>query len=132
MYQPAAFEMTGHDWVAVARRTRVQLVVQPGVPPLLFVSEGRWGPRDWEGGKRRAPRPTRPSPSVIGSEYFAVRPGQYCVYCILYFQWAPFHVQGVEGLRRPEPGLCLALPGLIVCVLSPALESICLPLSCDH
>lgn len=37
-----AFEMMGRDWVAV---TRVQLFVQPGVPPLLFVSEGRWGPQ---------------------------------------------------------------------------------------
>lgn len=51
-------EMMGRDWVAA---TRVHLLVQPGVPPLLFVSEGRWGPvvghlpqgwecEDWEGG----------------------------------------------------------------------------------
>lgn len=39
---PRPFEMMGHDWVAA---TRVHLVVQPGVPPLLFVSEGRWGPQ---------------------------------------------------------------------------------------
>lgn len=39
---PRPFEMMGHDWVAA---TRVHLFVQPGVPPLLFVSEGRWGPQ---------------------------------------------------------------------------------------
>lgn len=65
-----AFEMMGHDWVAA---TRVHLFVQPGVPPLLFVSEGRWGPEclpqgweDWEGGKERAPRPhARPHRSSV-------------------------------------------------------------------
>lgn len=107
--QPAVFKMTGHDWVVVARRTRVQLVVLPGV---LFVSEDRWGLRDWEGGKERAPRPTRPTPVPIGHRFRVLSRPPGRLLCVLYLlpPVGGFHVQGVEGLRRPEPepGLCLA------------------------
>lgn len=136
--------MMGRDWVAA---TRVHLFVQPGVPPLLFVSEGRWGPavghlpqgwecEDWEGGKGRAPRPHARRRSVQCTLPFTrlghIVPlvGRYGVY-----SGVPpaggFHVRlrraGVEGLRRlgpePGPGLCRSLS---VFFLLLALESICL------
>lgn len=84
---PPVFEMTGRDWAAVAPRTRVQLVVLPGVPPLLFVTEPRWGLETCEGGKARAPVP-------IGHRSRVLSRPPVVPLCILY----------------PVPDLCGRLP----------------------
>lgn len=75
-----AFEMMGHDWVAA---TRVHLFVQPGVPPLLFVSEGRWGQSTCLKGGRLGGRRPGPTPVPIGHRFSVLsRPPACAGYCV--------------------------------------------------